>query len=164
MAGGPQKSQCSPGPWSGESWACWKEKEPVSRGVRVEAAGKEVSSERQGVGVPGLLEKAGSWEARESLRAQLRVGSWGLGSSKGRRSKEKAPVLSIFDTLLKSTSRPWNISGHFKQGTSIDFLTFQYKQVISDGLSIAPVSWNQLLLHVSCFPSDFLPAPRAQVT
>lgn len=63
----------------------------------------------------------------------------GEGVAKRERgSKEKAPVLRI---LLKSTSGTWNISGHFKQGTSIDFSTFQqYKQVTSDGLPIPPAS------------------------
>lgn len=78
-------------------------------------------------------------ETASGLGLDLGVGEWVAKRERG--GKEKVPVLRISDTLLKSTIGTWNISGHFEQGTPIDFLTFQqYKRATSDGLPVPPAS------------------------
>lgn len=128
---GPWKLQCSPRPWSRKELSLLEE-EP-------EESEQEVSSERW-----VRLNRQGetSWPGLE-----CGFGKWAAKRERG--SKDKTRVFRSFHTLLKSSMGTLNISGHFQQGVSTDFLTFQQYKRMTSGLATQPKTWDQPLLHLS---------------
>lgn len=64
--------------------------------------------------------EGGGWQGGIGPGLELGVGEWVAK----RQRKNLSAQLRIFDTVFKSMIRTLNISGHFKQGTSIDCFNF----------------------------------------